>query len=54
MRGSIKFIEENSDWIYVKEVYAFSTRMQLLDSLDCCRITHSCTHTSDVCIPHMS
>ena len=43
MRGSIKFIEENSDWIYVKEVYAFSTRMQLLDSLDCCRITHSCT-----------
>ena len=25
-----------------------STRMQLLGSLNICRITHSCTHTSDV------
>jgi hypothetical protein len=29
-------------------VCVFATRMQRLDSLDCCRITHSCTHTSDV------
>ena len=25
----------------------FATRMQLLGSLNSCRITHSCTHTSD-------
>jgi hypothetical protein len=30
------------------KVEYFATRMQLLDILDCCRITHSCTHTSDV------
>jgi hypothetical protein len=31
------------------EVEHFATRMQLLGNLNSYRITHSCTHISDVC-----